>query len=454
MRLTRPAAARRAVRRSAGIAAAVAGLPALALAHPGQPLQPHDLWWTREAWPLEWPVVAGIVVTGWLYARGVRRVWARAGRGRGVAPWRAAAFAAGLLATAAALLTPLAAAGGALFSAHMLQHVVLMLIAAPLLVLGAASHAIPWALPLAARRRIGTVVRVPALRRGWRALTNPVAAWTIHAVAVLAWHVPALFELTLRSEAAHVAQHASFFGTALLFWAPLARRGAAPRLPAGAGVLYLFTTGVYGAAIGAYLTLADGLLYPAYADRVAPWGLTPLEDQQLGGLLMWVPSGLVYVGAGLAVLAVWLREAERAARGAAWRTTPAAGARPLPALLATVALGGALASLGGCDSARPVHEAALAVGGDPARAPAVIRRHGCASCHVIPDVAGARGRVGPSLAGVAGRRTIAGRLPNSPETLVRFIVNPRHADPNTLMPVTGITEAEARDVVAWLLARP
>jgi cytochrome c oxidase assembly factor CtaG len=455
MRLTSTAAATIAIATGVALGALALGAPAPLAAHPGAPLAPHDLPWSREAWPLEWPVVAGVAASAWLYARGVRRLWARAGRGRGVARWRATAFGAGLATTALALLTPLASVGTALFSVHMLQHVALMLVAAPLLVLGTPARAMPFALPPAARRRLAVLAHAPAVRRPWRALTHPASAWTLHAVAVLAWHAPALFEATLRSEVAHVAQHVSFFGTALLFWGALGPRGHSARLPAGAGVLYVFTTGVYSAALGAWLALADRPIYLGYVARVRPWGLSPLEDQQLAGLVMWVPAGLVYVGAALALLAAWLRAAERAiavsaahARTAEGRATGrrSAGATARAVLCATFG-----AVLGACERGSPVREAALVPGGEPARAPALIARHGCGSCHVIPGIPGAVGRAGPPLARLGERRVIAGRLPNTPENVVRFTVDPYAVDPASLMPDTGIGAAEARHVVAYLL---
>ncbi|CAN5723221.1 hypothetical protein BH23GEM7_BH23GEM7_22480 [soil metagenome] len=179
-------------------------LPATASAHEGEHLAPHQLWsaWTLDPW-----VLGSLGLVTWLYARGVRRLWGRAGVGRGVRRWQAGCFAGGIAALFLALVSPLDSLGGALFSAHMLQHVVLMLIAAPLLVLGVPLIPFLWALPLDWRRRVGGWGRVPALREIWQRLTHPVAAWLIHALAIWIWHVPFLYEATLYSEAVHIAQH-------------------------------------------------------------------------------------------------------------------------------------------------------------------------------------------------------------------------------------------------------
>lgn len=200
----------------------------------------------------------------------------------------------------------MAAAGGSLFSAHMIQHMVLMLVAAPLLVLGAPLRMMLWAFDRPRRRSLGGLARVRWIASAWHHLTNPVVAWTLHAVVLWVWHLPALFTLSLRSELAHALQHVSFFAAALLFWWVVAAPGRSRRLAAGAGVLYIFTTAVHSAALGALITFFDQPLYPEYAAGAALWGLTPLEDQQIAGLIMWVPGGILYLVAALAVLGVWL----------------------------------------------------------------------------------------------------------------------------------------------------
>jgi putative membrane protein len=227
--------------------------------------------------------------------------------------WEAWAFAGGWLALVLALVSPLDALGGALFSAHMTQHEVLMLLAAPLLVLG--RPLAPWllALPQGVRSRLVDVGKQAGAQRAWRWFVNPLAAWLIHAAVLWAWHAPVLFQATLEHEGVHAAQHLSFLVSALLFYEALAY-GRSGRLAYGAGVVYLFTTAVHTSVLGALLTFSQELWYPAYQTTTAAWGLTPIEDQQLGGLIMWVPAGVLYVLASLALLGGWLREAERRSR--------------------------------------------------------------------------------------------------------------------------------------------
>jgi len=258
--------------------------------------------WTFEPW-----VLCLLVVSSALYAAGVRNLWRRAGRGRGVDAWQVTAFALGQLALVAALVSPLDALGGLLFSAHMVQHEVLMVVAAPLLIIGRPLAVWTWGLPPCWRTGAGHAVRVRPVATTWRLATQPAVAWALHGVVLWAWHMPALFEAALASPAIHTLQHTSFFATALLFWwAPL---GSASRQGQGASMFYLFSTMVHTAALGALLTLSPALWYPAYAATTPALGIDPLEDQQLGGLIMWVPAGLAYLAAGLALAARWLREA-------------------------------------------------------------------------------------------------------------------------------------------------
>ena len=221
-------------------------------------------------------------------------------------------FLAGWLSLALALISPLHSLGGVLFSAHMAQHEILMLTAAPLLVLSRPLVPILWGLPLQSRRALGHWSRGDAVQHTWRFITRPITAWWVHAGALWIWHAPQLFQATLESEWIHSAQHLSFFGSALLFWWSLFY--ARERDSYGASVLYVFTTAIHTSILGALLTFARTVWYPSYLLTTKAWGLTPLEDQQLGGLIMWIPAGLVYLAAALVLFAMWLRESDVIAR--------------------------------------------------------------------------------------------------------------------------------------------
>ena len=264
-------------------------------------------------WTWEPFTVAIIFLSAALYGAGVRALWRRAGAGRGIARWEAAAFLAGLATVAAALLSPLAWLSTILFSAHMTQHELLMLVSAPLLAFGRPLQAFLWALSPARREGLGSITRRPPVLLTWHALTGPAAAFVLHALALWIWHVPAMYEAALRSSGIHALQHASFLVTAALFWWGMIY-GRYGRLGYGIGVLYVFLTAVHSSLLGALMTVAPRLWYPTYAGSGGSWNVDALEDQQLAGLLMWVPSGVIFIMFGLALLAAWLGESERRAR--------------------------------------------------------------------------------------------------------------------------------------------
>jgi len=268
-------------------------------AHGGEALEPHDLW---TAWRFDPGTTIPLLVTAALYARGARR-------SRGIARREMVLFWMGWMTLALALVSPLHPLGEVLFSAHMAQHEILILVAAPLMVLSRPLVPLLWGLPFGARRRAGQAAKTNAVQSFWRWVTAPLSAWLIHGVALWAWHVPSLFEATLTNEWVHAAQHTSFFLSALLFWwSLLYARG---RHGYGSAVVYVFTTGLHTSILGALLTFSRVPWYPAYQSSVAAWGLTVLEDQQVGGLIMWVPAGLVYVIAGLALFGAWMRQSDR-----------------------------------------------------------------------------------------------------------------------------------------------
>lgn len=283
------------MRRLAGLALL---LPALALAHPGESLHPDDLW---AAWEFDPGVVVPLVLSAVLYAKGQSKQF-------GLTRLQKISFWSGWASLVVALVSPLHPMGEVLFSAHMVQHEILMLISAPLLVLSRPLVTFLWALPMEWRRRLGRWSKKRVIASGWLLITAPLSAWFIHAAAIWAWHAPYLFQLTLRSDLAHTAQHLSFFLTALLFW--WAVFYAHGRKAYGAAFLYVFSTAIHTGILGALLTFSPHVWYPAYNGTTAPWGLTPLEDQQIGGLIMWVPASLVYLAAGLALCAAWLKESD------------------------------------------------------------------------------------------------------------------------------------------------
>jgi cytochrome c oxidase assembly factor CtaG len=189
----------------------------------------------------------------------------------------------------------------------MAQHELLTVVAAPLLVLGRPIIPFLWALPISWRRVAGDWVALPPVRVVWFLLTMPPVAWALHAAAIWLWHAPLLYQATLRSELVHTAQHVSFLGTGLLFWWAMLY-GREGRIGRPDAVIYLFTTAMHTSLLGVLIAFSSRLWYPLYQATTMPWGLTPLEDQQLAGIIMWVPAGVAYLVAALWLASTWLRD--------------------------------------------------------------------------------------------------------------------------------------------------
>ena len=186
----------------------------------------------------------------------------------------------------------------------------MMLAAAPLLVASEPIAVMLWAFPAAARRRLGGWGKQRWIALPWRVLTEPITATVVQALALWVWHAPALFEAALAREGWHIAQHLSFLVSALLFWSAVLHRRGSRGLAAGC----LFATSIIGGALGAFMALSESPWYASYAAMgLAPMGLTPAEDQQLAGLLMWIPGGMVHAVVALALVAAMLRRQPKTA---------------------------------------------------------------------------------------------------------------------------------------------
>jgi putative membrane protein len=262
---------------------------------------PDELW---HAWSFEPAVVILIVGAALLYILGLRN-----SAGASATRIQKYSFGLGLLALGISQISPLHKLGSALFAAHMTQHELLMLSVAPLLAYSRPIATFLWALPHSWRTALGNAAKTRTISSTWCILRLPLAAWSIHAAALWLWHIPSLYQATLESEWMHALQHTSFLGSALLFWWALMHEQRTRNY--GASVAYIFTTAVHSGALGALLTFAGAVWYPTYSGRTEAWGLTPLEDQQLGGLIMWIPAGVVYLVIGLCLFAKWLQESER-----------------------------------------------------------------------------------------------------------------------------------------------
>ena len=254
-------------------------------------------------WSFDPFVTVPLVLSGALYTIGVARLWMRAGTGQSVKRWQAACFAGGWLSLFAALVTPLHELGEHLFTAHMIEHEILMAVAAPLLALSRPIGAFLFAVPKNWRHWLSRSAGTRWISGPWNWLTRPLNATILHGIAIWVWHVPALFDATVENETMHRLQHISFLVTALFFWWALFRRA---RRDYGVGSIHVAITMVHTSILGALIALSPRLLYVLQTKDAPAFGLTPLEDQQLAGLIMWVPAGAIYAGAALALAALWI----------------------------------------------------------------------------------------------------------------------------------------------------
>ncbi len=211
--------------------------------------------------------------------------------------WRALAFTGGLATFWLAIVSPLDAFSGLLLSAHMVQHLLLISVAPPLILLGTPLLPLLRGLPRkVARDGVGPFLVWPALRRAGNALTHPLNCWIVMAVTLCAWHVPAAFDLALRSPPWHKLEHACFFGASLLFWWPVVRPfPSRPHWPLWSVPLYLLVADLLNTALSAILTFSDRVLYPHYLAVPRLFGTTALGDQSCAGVIMWVPGSLVFL---------------------------------------------------------------------------------------------------------------------------------------------------------------
>jgi putative membrane protein len=268
---------------------------------------------------LEWEwdtiVLVPLAISLLLYSTGLLRLWARAGVGRGVSLTQAGCFAAGWLTLVGALVSPLHEYGEHLFLAHMIEHELLMAVAAPFLALSRPIGTFLHAIPRGGRLMLIGWSTVTPVRQSWAWLTRPLTATILHGIAIWIWHVPALLDATVQNELMHRLQHVSFLVTALFFWWAIIRR---PVRDYGIGAMHVFATMVHTGLLGALLTLAPRVFYPVQTADAQLFGLTPLEDQQLAGLFM-----CVYL------LARWLRGAGERTFGSS-TTMPARLTGPSP----------------------------------------------------------------------------------------------------------------------------
>ena len=246
-------------------------------------------------WELDYPSLIPLLLLISLYGIGAMRLQQR----RPIPHWQMATFGAGMLCLGIALVSPLETLSHSLFTAHMIQHLILLVIVPPLCIRANALLTLLWAFPFQQRK---------AIMQGLRRVHLPLWIWLLHAGVMWLWHIPAFYSAALNSPLIHGLEHFTFFTTALLYWWVLVYP---PRLNYAISIFSAFAMMMQCSLLGMLLTFANR---PWYLHHQGGLGLTALEDQQVAGLLMWLPTGLIYLLAAAVLLYQWLEKAPAVGR--------------------------------------------------------------------------------------------------------------------------------------------
>lgn len=312
--------------------------------------------WTFDPW-----IIGSLLITAGIYLRGWRELRQQMPDRFGV--WQLVSFLGGVTTIFLAIASPLDAFAGLLLQVHMIQHMLLMMVAPPLILLGAPAIPILRGLPPPLfKNGLGPFLAWPPLQRLGHFLANPLLCWISFVTAILAWHTPALYELALRSQFWHAVEHICFLGTALLFWWPVIQPWPSrPQWSRWAMIPYLLLADIQNTALSAFFIFYERVIYPTYVTVPRLWGISALNDQAAAGAIMWVPGSVVFlVPVGWVIYQIlsptYARREELAARSAASLTVrtlaeqavdrtvsrPAAVGRISRFLLAILMVGGGL----------------------------------------------------------------------------------------------------------------
>jgi cytochrome c oxidase assembly factor CtaG/cytochrome c2 len=391
---------------------------------------PREIEWSWDAW-----ILTSLAIAALWYAAGATRLHRRLDVNRLVGLAQIAAYGAGLLTLFVVLLSPIDSIADQLFWVHMVQHLGLMLVAAPLLVMGRPAIAFLWAFGPKGRKRVGRFWVAGGCRRGLELLMHPVLVWLLFCGAFVVWHFPGSYQLALSNEGIHTIEHVCLLVAALMFWSVVIEPSGRRRLAYGPTLVLIMTAAILSGLPGALIALATRPLYLVHAAGDAAWGLTLLEDQQLAGLVMWIPGGVVYLAAAGWIFLKWLQQGDgQRAVTAQHAVAPVLFACFLPLVV------------GGCDDGKSQTTAI----GNPHRGIQLILSYGCGGCHTVPGVDDANGMVGPPLTSMGRRIYIAGVLRNTSDNMVAWLRDPQGIVPGNVMPNMNINDRDAHDLAAYL----
>jgi cytochrome c oxidase assembly factor CtaG len=289
---------------------------------------------TLTSWDWRIEVILVLLLAATLYAVGWwrlrRRSPGRTNRNRWQANafWRPLAYLGGLSILAIALMSPIDVLASQLFTMHMVQHVLLVMVIPPLLLLANPLPFSLWGLPDGLRQRAGGLLaREAAFRRILKKTTGAGVVWMAFVIVYWGWHDPTAYDLALRNQWVHDLEHISFFAVSVLFWWHAV--GAGPRIhrPMSQGVrfFYLMSAVPIGMVAGLAITFATEPIYTYYEAMPRLWGLSVMDDQRIAGVIMWVVGSMMFMLAALIVAARWLQREERkpALPESAWATESA-----------------------------------------------------------------------------------------------------------------------------------
>jgi cytochrome c oxidase assembly factor CtaG len=273
---------------------------------------------TLRSWEWRIEVLIPLALAGVIYFIGWRRLRLKSRQPYGLANgWRLAAYCTGVLLIALALLSPIDVMAGQLFFMHMIQHLLLVMLAPPLLMLANPMPFLLWGLPRQLRRRIGSLLstvlhRKSSSRQYLRLLTAPGVSWMLFIAFLIGWHDPRLYNAALRNDLVHDLEHLTFFGSAMLFWWHVVGAGPAihKRFSRAARVMYVIAAIPPNMLTGIVIAFAGQVIYSYYLGVPRLWGIDALGDQTIGGIIMWVPGSMMYIIAVLILTARWLQDEE------------------------------------------------------------------------------------------------------------------------------------------------
>ena len=272
-----------------------------------------------QCWSWRPEVIVPLLVLAVLYGRGWwvlrRRGRAEAGFAKG---WRLGAYLLGLFFIAVSLLSPIDTLSSFLFVMHMVQHLLMVMFAPPLLMIANPFPVFLWGLPDPLRRSVGywlsrAISQHSPVRRTLRSLLSPGTSWFVFVIVLWGWHDPNLYNAALRHQWIHDLEHITFFGTAMLFWWRITEAG--PRVHQKLSLLGRVALAIAGVppnmVLGVFLAFASEPLYSFYVEMPRITGLSALEDQSLSGIIMWIPGSMMYIIAALVMLFTWMKDEER-----------------------------------------------------------------------------------------------------------------------------------------------